>query len=99
MEFETAILQGAATRLRPIIMTAFTTVMGAMPLALAIGPGHEARTVIGVVVMCGVATATVITLVAIPVAYRFLARGSESPRATARQLQNELDSGVDQLVS
>jgi multidrug efflux pump len=91
VEMEQAILRGAATRLRPIIMTTFTTVMGAMPLALAIGPGHEARTVIGVVVMCGVASATVITLLVIPVAYRILAGSSESPRATARQLQGELE--------
>ncbi|MCZ6832014.1 MAG: efflux RND transporter permease subunit [Gammaproteobacteria bacterium] len=98
VEFEAAILQGAATRLRPIIMTALTTVMGAMPLALAIGPGHEARTVIGVVVMCGVASATLITLVAIPVAYSILARGSDSPRTTARQLQSEL-SPSDQALN
>ncbi|MBT4519651.1 MAG: efflux RND transporter permease subunit, partial [Halieaceae bacterium] len=72
--FEQAILMGASTRLRPIAMTGLTTVMGALPLVLSSGPGHEARMVIGVVVMCGVATASVITLLAIPVAYNLLAR-------------------------
>ncbi len=90
--FEDALLQGSATRLRPIMMTAITTVMGALPLVLASGPGHEARTVIGVVVMCGVLCATVITLLVIPVAYSLLARGTSSPEATSRQLESELSS-------
>ncbi|MFT5711473.1 MAG: multidrug efflux pump [Halioglobus sp.] len=90
--FEEAVLRGAATRLRPIMMTAITTVMGALPLVLASGPGHEARTVIGVVVMCGVLCATAITLLVIPVAYSLLARGTSSPEATARQLASELSS-------
>ncbi len=92
LAFEEAVLQGAATRLRPIMMTAITTVMGALPLVLASGPGHEARTVIGVVVMCGVLSATVITLLVIPVAYSLLARGTSSPEATSRQLESELSS-------
>lgn len=90
--FEEAILRGSATRLRPIMMTAITTVMGALPLVLASGPGHEARTVIGVVVMCGVLCATLITLLVIPVAYSLLARGTSSPEATSRQLESELTS-------
>ncbi|MEH6583051.1 MAG: efflux RND transporter permease subunit [Halioglobus sp.] len=90
MEFVEAILEGAGKRLRPIIMTAFTTVAGAVPLVLSVGPGHEARTVIGVVVMCGVAVATVISLFVVPAAYYLLARGTESPLAVTRQLETEL---------
>ena len=90
MSFEQAILEGSSKRLRPIAMTAFTTVMGAVPLVLSAGPGHEARTVIGVVVMCGVALATLITLFLVPMAYHLLAAGSSSPRAVARQLEEEL---------
>jgi len=89
-DFEEAILDGSAFRLRPIAMTAFTTVMGAVPLVLSTGPGNETRTVIGVVVMCGVATASVITLFAIPVAYSLLARGTTAPGAVARELEKEL---------
>jgi multidrug efflux pump len=73
-------------------MTAFTTVMGAVPLVLSTGPGNETRMVIGVVVMCGVATASVITLFAIPVAYSLLARGTTAPGAVARELEEELAS-------
>lgn len=89
-DFEQAIIEGASKRLRPIMMTAVTTVMGALPLVLASGPGHEARTVIGIVVMCGVFTATVITLVVIPVAYSLLARGTGSPEAVSRELHSQL---------
>jgi multidrug efflux pump len=71
-------------------MKAINTVIGAQPHVLASGPGHEARTVIGVVVMCGVLCATLITLMVIPVAYSLLARGTSSPEATSRQLESEL---------
>ena len=85
-----AILEGAAKRLRPIVMTAITTVVGAVPLVLSDGPGHEARTVIGVVVMGGVAVATIITLFVVPAAYFLLARGTGSPLEVTRELESQL---------
>jgi multidrug efflux pump len=91
LEFTEAVLQGASRRLRPILMTALTTVFGAVPLVLSAGPGHEARTVIGVVVMSGVAVATLITLLLVPMAYTLLARGTQSPLAVTRQLESELE--------
>jgi len=91
-DFEEAILDGASFRLRPIAMTGITTVAGAVPLVLSAGPGQESRVVIGVVVMCGVLSATLITLFAIPVAYKLLARGTRAPGAVARELERELGS-------
>ncbi len=91
LEFEKAIVKGAATRLRPIMMTAVTTIMGALPLVIATGPGYESRMVIGVAVMSGVLTATVITIVVVPLTYALLARGTESPEAVSRQLRKELE--------
>ncbi|MEM1111482.1 MAG: efflux RND transporter permease subunit [Pseudomonadota bacterium] len=93
LPFEQAVLEGASRRLRPILMTAVTTVMGALPLVLASGPGHEARTVIGVVIMCGVLTATIITLLVIPAAYSLLARSTGSPGDVSRRLETELGQG------
>jgi multidrug efflux pump len=90
LEFTEAVLSGAARRLRPILMTALTTVIGAMPLVISAGPGHEARTVLGVVIMCGVAVATLITLLLIPMAYALFARGTGSPQAVSRRLKSEL---------
>jgi len=90
IEFEQSVLDGAARRLRPIIMTALTTVIGAIPLIVSMGPGHESRTVIGVVIMCGVSVATFVTLYVIPMVYAKVCQNTGSPNAVARQLENEL---------
>jgi multidrug efflux pump len=73
-------------------MTAFTTVMGALPLVLSSGPGHEVRSVIGVVVMGGVGLATLVTLFLVPMAYSLMARGTGSPELVSRQLDTEIES-------
>lgn len=85
--FGEALMEAAVLRLRPILMTAFTTIMGAVPLILATGAGSESRAVIGIVVFAGVAFATVFTLFVIPVAYQFLARHTGSPEDNAHELQ------------
>jgi multidrug efflux pump len=95
MEFNHAILQSAKQRLRPIAMTAITTVMGAVPLLLAFGAGSEARYVIGIVVVFGVSAATLLTLFVIPMAYKLLAANSASPQAVARKLAKELAENED----
>jgi multidrug efflux pump len=91
-DFEEAILNGAAFRLRPIMMTGFTTVFGAVPLVLSTGPGHESRMVIGIVVMCGVTVASLITLFAVPVAYKLLAKNTSAPGTVAKELEKELSA-------
>jgi multidrug efflux pump subunit AcrB len=63
----TAILRAAPQRLRPILMTTITTVLGLFPLALGIGDGSEFLQPLGVVVFSGLSLATMLTLVAIPV--------------------------------
>ncbi len=90
MPFDDAIHQASLTRLRPIIMTALTTAVGAVPLILASGAGAETRMVIGTVVCAGVMSATVFTVFVIPAAYRLLARGSGSPGDVTRRLEAEL---------
>lgn len=89
-DLEEAVVNGASYRLRPILMTAFTTVFGAVPLVISTGPGYESRGVIGIVVMCGVATASLITLFAVPVAYKLLAGNTTAPGKVARDLEQEL---------
>jgi multidrug efflux pump len=91
--FEEAILEASSKRLRPILMTGVTTVVGALPLVLSSGAGSEARAVIGVVVIAGVLVATSLTLVVIPCAYRLLARRTKSPQATTRELERQLKLG------
>ncbi len=88
--FDESIINGAAFRLRPILMTGFTTIFGAVPLVVSMGPGFESRMVIGIVVMCGVAVSSVITLFAVPVAYKLLAKNTTAPGTVAKELEQEL---------
>ena len=77
-----AVREAAMTRLRPVMMTMLSTVLGALPLILGSGAGAEARGAIGWVVFGGLGIATVFTLVLIPVIYSLLAPLS-GPRAHA----------------
>ncbi|WP_414564676.1 MULTISPECIES: efflux RND transporter permease subunit [unclassified Anabaena] len=69
---KTAILQAAPQRLRPILMTTITTVLGMFPLALGIGEGSEFLQPLGVVVFSGLSLATLLTLFIIPCFYTLL---------------------------
>ncbi|PSW10778.1 multidrug transporter AcrB [Photobacterium rosenbergii] len=91
MAFDEALLEAASERLRPILMTAITTIAGAVPLILATGAGAENRIVIGIVVLCGITVATLFTLVVIPVMYRLLARHTQSPEFVSRQLAQQME--------
>lgn len=64
-----AILTAGHTRLRPILMTTLTTVLGMIPLALGIGEGAEAEAPLATVVVGGLTTSTLLTLVFVPVVY------------------------------
>lgn len=88
--FRDAIMEASAKRLRPIVMTSITTLMGALPLMFSSGAGSETRAVIGIVVVFGVALSTMLTLLVVPVAYRLIAGHTDSPNATTRRLEKEL---------
>ena len=64
-----AIIEAGRARLRPILMTAMTTVVGLIPMALGLGDGAEIRTPMAITVIVGLSTATVLTLVVIPTLY------------------------------
>ncbi|GAM78096.1 RND multidrug efflux transporter [Vibrio ishigakensis] len=57
VEFEKAIIDASARRLRPIMMTAFTTLAGSIPLILSTGAGYESRVAVGTVIFFGMAFA------------------------------------------
>jgi multidrug efflux pump len=87
--FYYAIIKASEVRLRPIVMTGITTAAGAVPLILSSGAGAETRTVIGVVVLAGVLSATLFTLFVVPVAYSLLSRRTRPPEHVARRLEKE----------
>jgi len=85
--FEEALISASQQRLRPIVMTTFTTVTSAIPLVLAVGPGAESRMVIGVVIFAGVSLASIFTLFIVPGAYYWLCRNTGSPQAIANEIE------------
>jgi len=82
-----AIAESSAVRLRPILMTSAATVMGAVPLVVAGGPGSASRATIGVVIIFGVSFATLLSLFVVPAFYALLAPFTRSPDALARKLE------------
>jgi multidrug efflux pump len=78
-----AVLNAAALRLRPILMTTGAMVLGSVPLALASGAGAEARNQIGLVVVGGMSVGTVFTLFVVPVVYLLLARTHQATNPVA----------------
>jgi multidrug efflux pump len=85
-----AILEGSVLRFRPIVMTVVSTILGAVPLAIATGAGAESRSAIGIVVIGGLGIASVLTLFVTPVLYDLLARFTRSTNAVAQDLEQAL---------
>ena len=86
-----ALVEGARSRLRPIIMTTLCTLFGFLPLALAFGEGAEVRSPMAITVIGGLLVSTLLTLVVIPVVYDLLDRRSDEYYAERGRLnkQNE----------
>ncbi len=84
--FKEALLNACEIRLRPVLMTALSTMMGAIPLIIATGAGSESRITLGIVIFSGVFVATLMTLFVVPVFYHLLAKGTGSPGKVAAQL-------------
>jgi cobalt-zinc-cadmium resistance protein CzcA len=74
MTVEEAVRQGSERRLRPVLMTALVAILGLTPLLFASGPGSEVQRPLAVVVVSGLFTATLLTLVVLPVLYQRFAR-------------------------
>ncbi|MHC5149381.1 efflux RND transporter permease subunit [Stenotrophomonas rhizophila] len=92
-----ALVEGARSRLRPIIMTTLCTLFGFLPLAVAMGEGAEVRAPMAITVIGGLLVSTLLTLVVIPVVYDLLdRRGDAYYRERGRHLKTPLaDAGHD----
>jgi multidrug efflux pump subunit AcrB len=69
MEKREAVIEACSLRLRPVLITALTTVLGLLPMAVGLGEGAEIRRPLAWVVIAGLAAGTLLTLVVIPVVY------------------------------
>ncbi|MGB8166284.1 MAG: efflux RND transporter permease subunit [Chthoniobacteraceae bacterium] len=88
-----AIIEGASTRLRPILMTSVATVAGHFPLVLASGPGAGSRNSIGVMLVSGMIIGTLFTLFVLPAIYMLIARdrGADRSESEAEKLIDDLE--------
>ncbi|HSF95273.1 MAG TPA: efflux RND transporter permease subunit, partial [Thermohalobaculum sp.] len=91
-----AVIEASVLRLRPIVMTVVSTVLGAMPLILAHGAGAESRIAIGSVIIAGLTLSTLLMLFVTPVLYDLLARFTTPRGAIEKALEREMATGVAQ---
>jgi len=73
-----AIQEGALTRLRPILMTALVASLGFIPMAIATGTGAEVQRPLATVVIGGILSSTLLTLLVLPLLYQLLYRNKEN---------------------
>jgi multidrug efflux pump subunit AcrB len=97
MNVKEAIIEAGKVRLRPIMMTLVSTILGGLPLILSTGAGAEARNAIGWVVFGGLGLAVGFTLFLTPVLYYALARFTKPKVDEENQLNNELEAAQKQL--
>lgn len=82
-----AILEAGRVRLRPILITTVSTVLGLLPMALGFGDGAEVRTPMAITVIGGITVSTLLTLVVIPVVYSLMTRERRAADEAAPALQ------------
>jgi cobalt-zinc-cadmium resistance protein CzcA len=80
-----AIVDGAIGRLRPVLMTALVAALGFVPMALNVGAGAEVQRPLATVVIGGIISSTLLTLLVLPALYRLLHRDTDVPAPEMRQ--------------
>lgn len=92
MNIKEAVIEAATLRFRPILMTSFATVLGASPIAFAIGAAGRSRMSMGIVIMGGLLFSLVLTLYVIPAMYSYLSRFKNFDRMKkVEQIAHELE--------
>jgi multidrug efflux pump subunit AcrB len=89
-DVDSAIRDAMRLRIRPVMMTMVSTVLGGLPLILATGAGAEARIAVGWVIVGGLGFATMFTLILTPTLYRLIARFGGTPGAASVALDAEI---------
>ncbi len=85
-----AVKEAAVSRLRPIMMTSLATMLGALPIALALGAGAKSRMSMGIVIIGGLLFSGILTLYVIPAIYSLISR---EEKAVAVQPEEEVNNG------
>ncbi|MCW3120137.1 MAG: cation/multidrug efflux pump [Chitinophagaceae bacterium] len=82
-----AVVEAAAQRLRPILMTSLATSLGALPIALSLGASSTSRIPLGIVVVCGILFSLILTLLVIPAVYTFISGKHKTEKEQEEDLQ------------
>ncbi|MGK2857618.1 MAG: efflux RND transporter permease subunit [Thermoanaerobaculia bacterium] len=99
VEKRAAIVEAGLTRIRPILMTSLTTILGLLPMALGIGDGAELRAPLAITVIGGLTVATLFTLIVIPVVYSVVDRKKYAVDAElTRPDEDEVGLGAPEVV-
>jgi cobalt-zinc-cadmium resistance protein CzcA len=83
-----AVRQGAALRLRPVLMTASVAILGLVPMLIATGVGAETQRPLATVVVGGLITSTLLTLLLLPLIYEWSETRAEAQRLARRQKED-----------
>ncbi|MDV7211390.1 efflux RND transporter permease subunit, partial [Azotobacter beijerinckii] len=92
---EAAIVEGALGRLRPVLMTALVASLGFLPMAFNVGAGSEVQRPLATVVIGGIVSSTLLTLLVLPALYRWLHR-EEAPRTAQSEERTAVPSRPEQ---
>ena len=91
-----AIIEGTKLRFRPVMMTATVAALGLVPFLFATGPGSEVQRPLAIVVIGGLVTSTLLTLIVLPILYRFFEPKDAAPRLGGDELDPSVSLGVSQ---
>ncbi len=89
-EIEKAIIESANLRLRPILMTSLSTIIGVLPLVLSSGPGAASRLTVGITILAGMLFSTFFTLYIIPSIYLIIGKNTKSINSVEKELKKQL---------
>ena len=87
---EVAVFEAAAIRLRPILMTSLSTIIGVLPLIISFGPGAASRLTVGITIFAGMIFSTFFTLYVIPTIYTIVGRNTQRIDAVEIELNKQL---------
>jgi len=89
-KFETAIIEAATIRLRPILMTSLSTIFGVLPLIIGSGPGAASRLTVGITIFGGMLFSTFFTLYVIPTIYSIIGKNTQRIDSVEIELNKQL---------
>ena len=89
--FREAVIEGAANRLRPVLMTALVASLGFIPMAFNSGPGSEVQRPLATVVIGGLVTSTMLTLLVLPTIYYWVEKNRKQVDVFAQEETNKCD--------